>query len=292
VPGVLNAASQTNSTFKGTNQINGTWQWTQEALNTVAAGNNKLTPGSTAYIHITGNPGASFTICSLTNWAPGRQIRIENDTGFDMTIAHESGFDSYAVNRIVCSLARDAVVPGRSIVTLIYNGTDSRWVLTSPSQPSFTLPSASYSTSTNVPMGDTTNTSAITYDSTVTTADGIALVGGSKLYVSNNVAGHYLITFSAVITKTDGGNDWYDVWLARDGSPVANTRTRLTLTAANEIRVLTVTFIEDVTAECYYELVHVTDDAAMSLLAQPAVTAYYTAPAMPSIIVTINKVSD
>lgn len=292
VPGVLNAASQTNSTFKGTNQVTGEWNWTATTVNTIAAGNNKLTPGATTLLHLTGNPGTNFTICSLTNWAPGKMLRIENDTGYPMTIAHESGFDSYAANRIVCSDGTDVRLTGRRTVTLIYNGTDSRWVYVGPNQGTIILPSASYLTTTNVPLSDVTNATAITYDTATAVNNGIGLVDGSKLYVSNSVAGHYFITFSAVVTKTDAGTDWFDIWLAQDGVAVADTRTRVNLTAANEIRVVTVTFLVDVNNEAYFQLICTTDDDDMSLLAAPAVTAYYTAPAMPSMIITINKVSD
>lgn len=292
MPGVLSSAAQTNSTFKGTNQVTGEWNWTATAVNTIAAGNNTLTPGATTLLHLTGNPGTNFVICSLTNWAPGKMLRIENDTGYPMTIAHESGYDSYAENRIVCPDGADVRLTGRRTVTLIYNGTDDRWVYVGPNQGTIILPSASYLTTTNVPLSDTTNATAVTYDTTAASNNGIGLVDGSKIYVSNSVAGHYLITFSAVVTKTDAGVDWYDVWLAQDGAAVDNTRTRVNLTAANEIRVVTVTFIVDVQNEAYFELMSTTDDDDMSLLAAPAVTAYYTAPAMPAMIVTINKVSD
>lgn len=132
IPGILSSAINTNSYFKGTNHLNGELSFERTAISTIAAGNNTITlADGVYYISLTGSPGAAFTICAITGGKPGREILIENVTGYAMTIAHQSGFDS-EVRRIITPSATDVATTGRIVARLIYNGTTGRWIFVSP----------------------------------------------------------------------------------------------------------------------------------------------------------------
>ena len=133
VPGLLTAAAQTNSEFKGTNMVNGDIGFTRLDVTTAAAGNNVIDPGTEAtYLRIDNNPGAAFTIAALDDGRPGRILIVENDSGYTMTIAHESGYTATAADRIITPVAADVTVTGHDTALLIYSGSDSRWILIHP----------------------------------------------------------------------------------------------------------------------------------------------------------------
>jgi hypothetical protein len=100
-----------------------------------------------------------------------------------------------------------------------------------------------------------------------------------------NETGTYNIQVSYQFTKTDGGTDFAESWLAKNGNNVANTNTRIRLTGANDYVIFALNFIENFTAGDTFQLRWYSLDANIQLLAIAAPTNP-ARPAIPSVIVT------
>lgn len=152
------------------------------------------------------------------------------------------------------------------------------------------LPNASWSTSTNIALSADTP-KLITYDtSEFNNSQGIRLSGTGSLYITNS--GQYFITYSAVVNG-GGNNTALSIWARQSGVDMPRTRTRQVFTSATAQQCLTVNYIFNVaTNNTYFELWAASHDASASLVAEAANPTGYTAPAAPSIIVTINRISD
>jgi len=125
--------SITNVTTRGTNNFpaGSDIAFGRYANASLASGNNSgVIVGTNVYMEVSG-PGAAFSIHGITG-SPnrdGKLIIIDNNTGFDMTIAHQSGTDPVAGNRIISNTGADRTTTGNGSAILIYNGTTSRWKL-------------------------------------------------------------------------------------------------------------------------------------------------------------------
>ncbi len=102
------------------------------ALNLSNGANNDISLGAIAYslYRITG-PTAAFTISGIVpvTGSDGQLVTFENTTAQTMTLVHDAV--STAANRIYCPGAKNFIIVGQySTVTLQYNKTQSRWVLT------------------------------------------------------------------------------------------------------------------------------------------------------------------
>lgn len=104
-----------------------------------------------------------------------------------------------------------------------------------------------------------------------------------------NTAGKYLITFSAVMKPSASGKT-FNIFLCKNGSPYPMSNTIWqSLGTAN--RVITVTYIVSFTAGETMGLCWQTDDAS-SLLDFTTRQTSPTRPVCPSIILTVNKISN
>jgi hypothetical protein len=119
------------STFAQTNSFTGDVSFQQSIVTTLANGNNSgLDFGVKTYIKLKAGPSAAFTICGIQAAArDGRALIIENATGQPWTIAHQSGTDATAANRIVTPLSLDVVLPLGTTICLVYDIDISRWKL-------------------------------------------------------------------------------------------------------------------------------------------------------------------
>lgn len=101
------------------------------ALTSLAAGNNAAIPvGTNVFVEVSG-PGSAFTINGIAGGRDGKFLVILNQTTFNMTIAHDSGTDPTAANRIYTMTGADRSTTGNGAAILIYSGSASRWILIS-----------------------------------------------------------------------------------------------------------------------------------------------------------------
>ena len=97
--------------------------------------------------------------------------------------------------------------------------------------------------------------------------------------------GTYNIQVSYQFTKTDGGTDFAESRIAKNGNNIANTNTRIRLTGANDYVIFALNYVEDFTAGDTFQLRWYSLDPNIQLLAIPAPTNP-DRPAIPSVIVT------
>jgi len=125
----------TNLTATGTNSFpaNSDIAFTPLSLSSLANGNNADIPVGTNVIIEVSGPSGDFTINGVsasTALRTGKRITIVNLTGFNMTIAHQSGVDPTAANRIISLTGADRTTTGNGAVELYYSGSSARWVMT------------------------------------------------------------------------------------------------------------------------------------------------------------------
>lgn len=139
---------------------------------------------------------------------------------------------------------------------------------------------------------DQTNSGAnqvnkMTYNTT-DISNGVSVVSNSRITIAN--AGVYDIQFSAQFDKSDAGDDKVDIWLCKNGSNVANTNTEFTLVGNNGKHVAAWNFFVNAAAGDYFELCWSSADANV-FVNYIAPQSTPTRPAIPSIILTVNKVA-
>lgn len=104
---------------------------------TLATGNNAgVSFGATSFAKVASGPGGAFTINGIVPESPseGQTLTIYNATGFNMTIANDSGVDPTPANRIYTNTGSDISTTGNGVVSLIYDIDAARWIVTSIQQ--------------------------------------------------------------------------------------------------------------------------------------------------------------
>ena len=118
-------------------------------------------------------------------------------------------------------------------------------------------------------------------------ANGVSIVSNSRITIAN--AGVYNLVFSAQFDKTDSGDDTVDIWLCKNGSNEPNTSGQITLQGNQGKTIAAWNYFVNAAAGDYYELCWSSPDANV-FLNYVTGQSTPTRPAIPSLIVTINKV--
>ena len=126
----------------------------------------------------------------------------------------------------------------------------------------------------------------MTYNTT-DISNGVSIVSNSRITIAN--AGIYNIQFSAQLDKTDSGDDVVDIWLCKNTNLVDYSNTQTTLVGNNGKHVAAWNFFVNAAAGDFFEICWTSADASVFL---NAVTAQSTPtrPAIPSVILTVNRV--
>jgi hypothetical protein len=127
---------------------------------------------------------------------------------------------------------------------------------------------------------------------TVDSSLGISIVSGSQITVTR--AGVYNLQFSAQFDKTDSGQDTFEIWLKKNGQPLAWSNTSSDANNNNAKVVAAWNFVLPLAAGDYLELAWWSLDVNMRLYARAAQAAVPgvspARPAIPSVIVTMQGV--
>jgi hypothetical protein len=137
------------------------------------------------------------------------------------------------------------------------------------------------------PNAGATAANVITYNTTDLTR-GVSVVSSSRITIAN--AGIYNIEFSAQLQKSSGGDDQVDIWLAKNGSNVANSNTTIMLHSNPGYEVAAWNFLVQANAGDYYELYWSSADTTAQIHAAVAGTNP-TRPAIPSVILSVTQIS-
>jgi len=134
--------------------------------------------------------------------------------------------------------------------------------------------------------GGATVANKMTYNTT-DISNGVSIVSSSRITIAN--AGVYNIQFSAQFDKTDSGDDTVQIWFQKNGSNIANSNTEMTLTGNNGKHVAAWNFFVNASSGDYFEICWHSSDTAVFINYIAAATTP-TRPAIPSVILTVNKV--
>lgn len=119
-------------------------------------------------------------------------------------------------------------------------------------------------------------------------SNGVSIVSNSQITIAQT--GLYNLQFSAQMEKTDAGTDAVEIWLTKNGSPVANSATRLQIQGTNEKDVAAWNWVDNATtANTYYEIAWASTDANMQLVAIDSANTL-SGVSVPSLIVTVVPV--
>lgn len=131
---------------------------------------------------------------------------------------------------------------------------------------------------------------AVNHISLNTTAEaaGVAIVSGYMAQVANS--GVYNIQFSAQLQKTNASSDDIFIWLAKNNVNVAQSNTAVTIQGNNTRVVAAWNWVLTVDKNEHVDLRWHSTDTSMRLLASGA-AGLPTRPAIPSVILTVNRVA-
>ena len=121
-------------------------------------------------------------------------------------------------------------------------------------------------------------------------SNGVSISGSTNpynTYIKTENPGIYDIQFSAQVDKTDSGTDEIWIWLRKNGVNVDDTATSVQLVGNGAHYVAAWNFFVNSSANDYYQLMWYSPDANVRLHAEPA---FGVVPAIPSLIVTANRV--
>jgi len=122
-----------NAHLTGTNKVAGVIAYTRYPVTSLANGNNAAVPIATnSFVEVSGPTGV-FTINGIdsTGVVDGQFLVILNQTTFAMTVAHDSGTDPVAANRIYSLTGADRTTTGNGAATFLYSAAAARWILVS-----------------------------------------------------------------------------------------------------------------------------------------------------------------
>lgn len=192
------------TTLKGLSTNSGSWTETSTTISSLANGNNRITVADTdRFVKLSG-PSADHNWNSLTNGWTDRVIELKNDSGYNATLVHESGFDSSPVNRFACISGLDTTIATNTTVILKY--LSSRWTVIGGSALNNTNVYATPSRTNEIVMtngvilGALTNGGTIAWDTGVTGY--VATAGIVHLGVTSaSVATNYVATTNGISTS-------------------------------------------------------------------------------------------
>lgn len=123
---------------------------------------------------------------------------------------------------------------------------------------------------------------------TTSEANGVAIVSGSLIQVANS--GVYNLQFSAQLEKTNASSEDMFIWLAKNNANVSNSNTSVTIQGGNQRLVAAWNWFLTMDKNEHAELRWHSTDTTIRLLYSGSANLP-TRPAIPSVILTVNRVA-
>ena len=174
-------------------------------------------------------------------------------------------------------------------ITASYSSTASYWLGSNNYTPTAYL--TAYHTASlfafveNTPLTMSFSTTDFSYG-------GITISGSysDKIKIANG--GVYNIQFSAQTSKTSGTSTTFYIWLAKNGVEVPTSNTGVTLAGgSNDVAIPAWNFFTSASAGDYYQLMFAVTHNNGVIQYLPSGSAGLTGPAVPSIILTVNRIA-
>ncbi len=139
--------------------------------------------------------------------------------------------------------------------------------------------------------GSTSAATAVKFGSNAINSHGVTVVssGGNATRVTYAEAGTYMVAPNLQFKNTDTSNHNVTVWLAKNGSPVANSATVINVpkTSDGGLSFFQIVFYETFTAGQYIEVMWLPDNVAVTI---DYTAAGAIAPAVPSAILVTERI--
>jgi hypothetical protein len=119
-------------------------------------------------------------------------------------------------------------------------------------------------------------------------SSGVSIQSGNRITVDHD--GIYNIQFSLQLTKSDNGNDDADIWLRYNGVDVPNSNGIVTVIGNSGKAITAWNFVQTMTASSYCQIYWSSATTALTIYAV-GTQSNPIRPAVPSIIVTVDKIS-
>ena len=145
--------------------------------------------------------------------------------------------------------------------------------------------------STSDQTGSTTVPAAVTFNNTSSWASGISIASSSQITFAN--AGIYLCSTSLQFDNSSGSDRDVRIWYRINGSDVANTTSLIAIPQVTDggKTVFELTFIEQVTAGQYIEIVWLPVNVAVTLDHTAAAAGPPAIPAIPSALFYAHRIA-
>jgi hypothetical protein len=181
-----------------------------------------------SYYRVSG-PTADFAISGITEGVDGRMLTLFNQSGFNMVLNAQDQ-DADPSDRIITATGEDLTVPDRTMVNLIYDGGETRWIIKSTGAGGGGL-SMGWDTSgmnifyeNNVGIGTSDPISPLTIQ-TGTNETGLTQIGGvDSITIAtkiNDSSASIGTSSNHMLSLSAGGNDLFHLW--PDGRVVIGT---------------------------------------------------------------------
>ena len=117
----------------------------------------------------------------------------------------------------------------------------------------------------------------------------VILENGTDITVSQS--GYYNLQFSAQFDKTDSGDDSVQIWFTKNGQNISNSATELFVIGNNAKFVASWNYYLSLNANDYVQVAWHSSDTNMRLFSG-STQSNPDRPAIPSVILTINKIGN
>lgn len=156
-----------------------------------------------------------------------------------------------------------------------------------PSQPEVqTLGYGSFFDTTTQTAGAINTAYAVTFNTTDLARGTARGSTTSRIYVY--APGAYNMQFSAQLTKSSASAHYVYLWFRKNGTDIANSASKIIMQGSSSDTIAAWNFVSSAAAGDYFELMWAVEDTGIQLTASSA-TAF--APAVPSVIFTINQIN-
>lgn len=150
--------------------------------------------------------------------------------------------------------------------------------------------SAYHTASLSVVAANTPST--MSFSTTDFSYGGVTISGSYSDKIEIGTGGIYNLQFSAQTNKTTGTSSTVYIWLAKNGTEVANSNTGVTMAGgANDVAIAAWNFYVSASAGDYYQLMFAATQANSLLQYQASGSVGLVGPAVPSVILTVNRIA-
>jgi hypothetical protein len=239
---------------------------------------------------ITGSLNGNASTSTSASYALSSSRSVTSSLAFTASYVLNAVSSSYATTASYSNTSTSAsyALSSSRSVTSSYAVTASYWLGSSNYTPTAYL-SAYHTASLTVAAPNTPCT--MSYSTTDFSYGGITISGSHSDKIKINNSGIYNIQFSAQTSKTTGTSTTVYIWLAKNGVEIPFSNTGVTLAGgSNDVAIPAWNFYVSASAGDSYQILFASTTNTAFIQYTPSGSVGLTGPAVPSVILTVNRV--